>query len=101
MNSLSKTGKPLIVSTGMSETNEIIQTTKLLRNNGVAFALLHCNSTYPAPFKDVNLRYMSTLEDIGQCIVGYSGHERGFHIPLAAISLGAKIIEKHFTIDRK
>lgn len=100
MNSLSKTGKPLIVSTGMSETNEIIQTTQLLRNNGVAFALLHCNSTYPAPFKDVNLRYMSTLEDIGQCIVGYSGHERGFHIPLAAITLGAKIIEKHFTIDR-
>ena len=43
---------------------------------------------------------MSTLEDIGQCLVGYSGHERGFHIPLAAISLGAKIVEKHFTIDR-
>lgn len=94
------TGSPLIMSTGMSTEQEIRESVQLLRGTGTAFALLHCNSTYPAPFKDVNLTYLDRLAEIGQCPVGYSGHERGFHVPLGAIARGAKIIEKHFTLDR-
>lgn len=97
---LAETGKPLILSTGMSDSDEIKETVRLLRRKGVAFALLHCNSTYPAPYKDVNLKYMNQLSEIGESLVGYSGHERGYHIPLSAVSVGAKIIEKHFTVDR-
>ena len=91
---------PMVVSTGMSTEDEIADSVALLRREGVPFALLHCQSTYPAPFKDVNLRYLDRLAEIGQCPVGYSGHERGFHVPLAAVARGASIIEKHFTIDR-
>lgn len=94
------TGRPLVVSTGMSLEREIAESVDVLRTAGAAFALLHCNSTYPAPFKDVNLAYMDRLAEIGQCPVGYSGHERGYHVPLAAIARGAKVIEKHFTVDR-
>jgi len=97
---LSKVGKPLICSTGMSREPEIKQSVEFLKRHGAPYALLHCNSTYPTPFKDVNLKYMARLKDIGDCVVGYSGHERGYHIPLAAVSMGAKIVEKHLTIDR-
>ncbi|MBT2519656.1 N-acetylneuraminate synthase family protein [Arthrobacter sp. ISL-28] len=92
-------GVPLIASTGMSREDEIRESAQLLRSAGAAFALLHTQSTYPAPFKDVNLAYMDRLAEIGQCVVGYSGHERGYHIPVAAVARGAKIIEKHFTVD--
>lgn len=94
------TGKPLIISTGMSTEAEIVETVELLRAMGSAFVLLHCNSTYPTPFKDVHLSYMPRLGEIGGCVFGYSGHERGHEIPLAAVALGAKVIEKHFTLDR-
>ncbi|MDP5227719.1 MULTISPECIES: N-acetylneuraminate synthase family protein [Arthrobacter] len=93
-------GIPLILSTGMSREDEIRETTHLLRNLGTNFAMLHCQSTYPAPFKDVNLAYMDRLGKITETIVGYSGHERGFHVPVAAVARGARIIEKHFTVDR-
>lgn len=93
-------GVPLILSTGMSREEEIIQTSSLLHTTGAQFALLHCQSTYPAPYKDINLAYMSRLEEIGNCPIGYSGHERGWHIPLAAVAQGAHIVEKHFTIDQ-
>lgn len=92
-------GLPLIMSTGMSREDEIRESVALLRSLDASFALLHCQSTYPAPFKDVNLAYLDRLAEIGECIVGYSGHERGFHIPVAAVARGAMIIEKHFTID--
>ena len=96
-----KTGKPLICSTGMANESEISDSVELLKKNGANFALLHCNSTYPAPFKDINLSYLSKLKKIGEnCEVGYSGHERGFSVPVAAVSLGARIIEKHFTLDK-
>ena len=96
-----KTGKPLICSTGMANESEISDSVELLKKNGANFALLHCNSTYPAPFKDINLSYLSKLKKIGgNCQVGYSGHERGFSVPVAAVSLGARIIEKHFTLDK-
>jgi N-acetylneuraminate synthase len=94
------TGKPLIVSTGMSTEAEIVETVRLLRSLGAAFVLMHCNSTYPTPPKDINLAYMPRLGEIGGCIFGYSGHERGFETPIAAVALGAKVIEKHFTLDR-
>ncbi|MDO4898390.1 MAG: N-acetylneuraminate synthase family protein, partial [Rothia sp. (in: high G+C Gram-positive bacteria)] len=93
-------GLPMLVSTGMSREEEIRESVNLLRSLGSSYALLQCQSTYPAPFKDVNLAYMDRLADIGQCLVGYSGHERGYHVPVAAVARGAKIIEKHFTIDK-
>lgn len=97
---LAQTGRPVVVSTGMSMEQEIVETVALLRAAGAAYALLHCNSTYPAPFKDVNLRYMDRLGEIGDCAVGYSGHERGYHVAVAAVARGATIVEKHVTLDR-
>lgn len=97
---VAKTGKPLICSTGMTTEDEIRSAVNLLNQYGAQFALLHCNSTYPAPFKDINLRYLGVLKEIGNCPVGYSGHERGGNVAVAAVSLGAKIIEKHLTLDR-
>lgn len=91
---------PMLVSTGMSSEDEILGSVRLLRDAGAQFALLQCQSTYPAPFKDVNLRYMDRLASLGSCPVGYSGHERGYHVPIAAVARGAQIIEKHFTIDK-
>ncbi|MFW0170444.1 N-acetylneuraminate synthase family protein [Rothia sp. P4278] len=93
-------GLPMLISTGMSREEEIRESVKLLRSLGASYGLLQCQSTYPAPFKDVNLAYMDRLAEIGQCLVGYSGHERGYHVPIAAVARGAKIIEKHFTIDK-
>ena len=93
-------GTPLVVSTGMSTESEIRESVAVLRASGTAYALLHCQSTYPAPFKDVNLRYLTRLAELGDCPVGYSGHERGFHVAVAAVALGASIVEKHFTVDR-
>lgn len=100
LEALAKTGKPLICSTGMSSEAEIKGSVSLLRRLGAPFALLHCNSTYPAPFKDVNLNYLPHLKQLAGTVIGYSGHERGFAVPLAAIALGARIVEKHFTVNR-
>jgi N-acetylneuraminate synthase len=97
---LAATGKPLILSTGMSRENEIQQAVELLRWEGVQYALLHCNSTYPPPFRDINLGYMARLKEIGQTLIGYSGHERDIFVVMAAVAQGARIIEKHFTEDR-
>jgi N-acetylneuraminate synthase len=100
LETLAKTGKPLILSTGMSRETEIKGTVALLRRLGVSFAMLHCNSTYPTPFRDVNLSYLPRLKQLAGTVVGYSGHERAYMVPLAAVALGARIVEKHFTIDR-
>lgn len=97
---VAETGRPAIVSTGMSTEAEIRETVAILQQRGAAYALLQCNSTYPAPYKDVNLRYLDRLRQIGACPVGYSGHERGWHVPVAAVALGARIVEKHLTVDR-
>lgn len=96
---LSQTGKPLILSTGMSKLSEIAATVDFLKSRGVQFALLHCQSTYPAAFKDVNLRFMSRLREFG-VPVGYSGHERGISVSTVAVALGACILERHITLDR-
>lgn len=97
---MARTGKVLICSTGMSVEAEIMAAVDLLRAHSARFVLLHCNSTYPTPFKDVNLRYMARVREIGNCPVGYSGHERGWNVVLAAVGMGAQVIEKHFTLDR-
>jgi sialic acid synthase SpsE/sugar phosphate isomerase/epimerase len=93
------TKKPLILSTGMSSVDEIQITTNFLNSRNAEFALLHCNSTYPAPFHDINLNWIKKLKDIHP-LIGYSGHERGIAVTLAAVGLGARIVERHFTFDR-
>jgi len=100
LEAVAATNKPMLISTGMSEEFEIAASTRLLAEKGARFVLLHCNSTYPAPFRDINLAYMRRLGEIGNCFYGYSGHERGIHVPIAAVALGAKVIEKHFTLDK-
>jgi N-acetylneuraminate synthase len=100
LETLGGTARPLIVSTGMSTEDEIVESVALLRGTASPFALLQCNSAYPSPYKDVHLRYMDRLAEIGDCLVGYSGHERGFHVALAAVARGARIVEKHITLDR-
>tara|TARA_B100001093_G_C26860131_1_gene1029662 strand:- start:10066 stop:11952 length:1887 start_codon:yes stop_codon:yes gene_type:complete len=96
---LIETGKPLILSTGMSSEEEVKITVNFLNKKDANFVLLHCNSTYPAPLQDINLNWMSSLKKI-HSIVGYSGHERGTSVSLAAVALGAQVIERHFTFDR-
>mgnify|MGYP001225124521 CR=1 FL=1 len=93
------TKKPLILSTGMSSVEEIQITADFLHARNTEFALLHCNSTYPAPFHDINLNWIKKLKDIHP-LIGYSGHERGIAVTLAAVGLGAKVVERHFTFDR-
>ena len=101
LRSLASTERPLICSTGMTSEDEIQQSIGVLRGSRAKFALLHCNSTYPAPFKDVNLRYMDNLRELGGCPVGYSSHDRGISTSIAAVALGANIIEKHVTLDKE
>ena len=96
---LCNTGKPLILSTGMSTVEEIKFTADFINQREVSFALLHCNSTYPAPIQDINLNWINSLKEIHP-IVGYSGHERGINVSFAAVSLGSQILERHFTLDR-
>ena len=92
-------GKPLILSTGMSRMEEVEVTVDFLKQRGAEFALLHCNSTYPAAFEDINLRFMFQLRRF-DVPVGYSGHERGIAVSTVASALGASIIERHVTLDR-
>ena len=96
---LAGTGKPLIISTGMSTFEEINLCVEVLKSHSSEFAILHCNSTYPAPFQDINLKFMEQLKKLHN-LVGYSGHERGINIAICAAALDACIIEKHFTLDR-
>lgn len=92
--------KPVILSTGMSDESEIQKLIQFLKNQKADFSLLHCNSTYPAAYHDINLRYLTVMAAISGVTVGYSGHEQGYAVTLAAVALGAKIIERHITKDR-
>ncbi len=96
---LSKTKKPLILSSGMSTKEELKTTINFLNEKNANFAILHCNSTYPAPLHDINLRWIRSIKKMHN-LVGYSGHERGINVSIAATALGASIIERHFTLDR-
>lgn len=91
--------KPVILSTGMSTPQEIESVVNELESLGAEFALLHCNSTYPAPVKDIHLRCIDSLKAY-EAPVGYSGHERGIAISLAAVAMGACLLERHITLDR-
>ncbi|MBO4921790.1 MAG: N-acetylneuraminate synthase [Lachnospiraceae bacterium] len=98
---LAKTGKPVVMSTGMCEMSEISDAIKVLKDNGTKYIkLLHCNTEYPTPYEDVNLAAMKTMHDAFNIEVGYSDHTKGIEVPIAAVALGATIIEKHFTLDR-
>ena len=98
---LAKTGKPVVMSTGMCTLQEMREAIDVLQANGTKeIKLLHCNTEYPTPFEDVNLKAMQTMRDEFQMEVGYSDHTKGIEVPIAAVALGATIIEKHFTLDR-
>lgn len=96
--------KKIFLSTGMSNLTEIIKAVKLLNEYGTStknINILHCNSEYPTPFKDVNLRAMLGLSDKFHVNVGYSDHTLGIEVAIAAVALGAKVIEKHFTLSKE
>jgi N-acetylneuraminate synthase len=99
ISALADTGKPLILSTGMSTREEVQEVIAFLNRRNAAFVLLHCNSTYPAPYHDIHLKWMQTMKQMHP-YVGYSGHERGIAVSLAAVAMGACVIERHFTLDR-
>ncbi|MCM1261966.1 MAG: N-acetylneuraminate synthase [Butyrivibrio sp.] len=97
---IAETGKDVIMSTGMAELEEIDTAVRVLREHGSgSISLLHCNTEYPTPIEDVNLRAMLTLKERYGVKVGYSDHTLGIEVPIAAAALGAEIIEKHFTLD--
>ena len=98
---IARTCKPVIMSTGMSNLKEIDAAVHLLTENGTKeITLLHCNTQYPTPYRDVNLKAMETLNKRYCVPVGYSDHTKGIEVPIAAVAMGATIIEKHFTLDR-
>ena len=92
-------GRPLIISTGMWAYDDIKTCARIFHREHITFALLHTQSTYPAPFESINLGFIEELKKLAP-IVGYSGHERGNFIPVAAVAMGCRIIEKHITFDR-
>lgn len=98
---IGETGKPVILSTGMSTLEEVKETVALLKKSGTQdITVLHCNTEYPTPMEDVNLRAMLTIKEELGVEVGYSDHTLGIEIPIAAVALGATVIEKHFTLDK-
>jgi len=97
-------GKPIILSTGMSNLSEVKDAMEILIKAGSSLeniTLLHCNTEYPTPLNDVNLNAMLSLSNEFDVKVGYSDHTLGIEIPIAAVAMGASVIEKHFTLDRK
>ena len=98
---IAKTGKPVIMSTGMAELKEVEEAVNVLKEGGAGeITLLHCTTEYPAPFDSVNLKAMNTLREKFGTKVGYSDHTTGIEVVVAAVSLGATVIEKHFTLNR-
>lgn len=98
---VARKGWPLILSTGMSTLGEVEEAVKVLKVAGASqLTLLHCVTEYPAPYAEVNLRAMQTLKSAFGLPVGYSDHTPGIEIAIAAVALGAEVIEKHFTLDR-
>jgi len=100
---IGKLGKRVIMSTGMADLKEIEDALDVLLREGTAkenITVLHCNTEYPTPYKDVNLRAMISIRDAFNIRVGYSDHTPGIEVPVAAVAMGATIIEKHFTLDK-
>ena len=97
---MAKTQKPIIMSSGMCTMNEIEDAITILKENGtIDLSLLHCTTEYPAPYEEVNLSAINTMKAQFKLNTGYSDHTRGIEIPIAAVALGATIIEKHFTLN--
>ena len=97
-------GKPVILSCGMATLAEIGSAIDVLISAGLKkndITILHCNTEYPTPIKDVNLKAMNTIKNKFEVKVGYSDHTLGIEVPVAAVAMGASVIEKHFTLDRK
>jgi len=108
LENLARRGKPIILSTGMSnigETEYAIETIKKnqpkLNFDFPPISVLHCTTNYPCPYEEVNLKAMLTLREAFKLPVGYSDHTLGIEVPIAAVALGATVIEKHFTLDKK
>ncbi|PHS31926.1 MAG: N-acetylneuraminate synthase [Alkaliphilus sp.] len=98
---IAKLNKPIILSTGMSTMGDIKAALTVLRDNGANdVTVLHCTTEYPTPFEDVNLNAMNTIKNEFDVEIGYSDHTKGIEIPIAAVAMGATVIEKHFTLDR-
>ena len=96
-------GEPVIMSTGMCDEDDIRNAMAVLTDNGLRreqITILHCNTQYPTPMADVNLRAMLTIKRDFGVEVGYSDHTQGIEVPIAAVALGAAVVEKHFTLDR-
>ena len=96
-------GMPVILSTGMANLEEIGVALDILSSSGTSrdkVTVLHCNTEYPTPMEDVNLKAMCSIQDAFGVNVGYSDHTLGIEVPIAAVALGASVIEKHFTLDR-
>lgn len=103
LEAIAAAGMKVVMSTGMSTLGEVEQALAVLYNGGITedmITLLHCNTEYPTPFSDVNLRAMTTLHQAFGTSVGYSDHTLGTDVPVAAVALGASVIEKHFTMSR-
>lgn len=98
---IAKLNKPVILSTGMSTMEDIRSAIQALKENGTReLTVLHCTTEYPTPFNDVNLKAMNTIKNEFEVNVGYSDHTEGIEVPIAAVALGATVIEKHFTLDK-
>lgn len=98
---VAKTKLPLIMSTGTADMHEVDQAVSLIRKYNTNLCLLQCTSAYPSRFEEIDLRVMDTLQGRFKVPVGYSGHEPGIHVPIAAVARGACVIEKHVTLNRK
>ena len=104
LKSIAICGKKVIMSTGLSNLKEIKEALDVLLSFGLRkeeITILHCNTEYPTPLKDVNLKAMLKIQEKFQVNVGYSDHTLGIEVPIAAVALGASIIEKHFTLNKK
>ncbi len=103
LKAIARYNKPIIMSTGMANMDEIVAALDVLTSFGTErhkISVLHCNTEYPTPFEDVNLRATRTMYETLGLPVGYSDHTSGIEVPIAAVAIGATIIEKHFTLDR-
>ena len=101
LRSVAKYGMPAILSTGMPNLAQVAIAYDTLQEAGVKdISILHCTTNYPCPMNEVNLRAMQTMKEAFKCRVGYSDHTMGIEVPIAAVAMGAEIIEKHFTLDQ-
>ena len=101
LEAIAQTDRPVVLSTGMADLAEVEDAMKVLtKQKPREITILQCNTEYPTPYEDVNLRAMQTMKEVFHVPVGYSDHTKGIAIPLAAVGAGAQVIEKHFTLDR-